>query len=203
MAILRTDSASSKSDVAASFLTEREFYPKADTFWLQIEEAVSSASEAGGGVTPFVYAFVPGAYQFLTAGVGEVFAPDLFQDFINELTSWARGTLNLQHVSTPQVRLYIRGCSRSLVRDDVAAGWHYIFCLTPLLRRKPMQVRIAAGPAVKREKSPLLSIQRVVRFRLEFNQLLVMNSDCAYGVDIRSSSMNPLDGYVFLEGYIW
>ena len=186
----------------APFLTERKFYAKADVLWLQIEEAILSAGASNGGITPFSYAFVPGIYQFLTVGGGEIFTSDLLQDFIDKLSSLAREKLNLQHVSTPQLRLYIRGCSRTLVRDDVEAGWHYIFCLTPLVRRMSTQVRIA-GQAVQSGKSPLLTLQRVTRVQLEFNQLLVTNTQCSYSIETRSSSMNPLEGCMFLDGYIW
>jgi hypothetical protein len=201
MTILHADSTSSES-ATAPFLTEREFYPNADDLWLQIEEAVSSASASNGGITPFTYAFVPGIYQFLTVGGGEIFTPGLLQDFIDELSSFAREKLNLHNVSTPQLRLYIKGCSRPLVRDDVEAGWHYILCLTPPSRRRSMQVNIA-GPAVQSGKSPLLTLQRVLRFQLEFNQLLVTNAEYPYGIETRTSSMNPLEGLMFLDGYIW
>jgi hypothetical protein len=201
MTILHPDLASSETAVAP-FLTERGFYSNADEFWLQIEEAVSSASASNGGITPFTYAFVPGIYQFLTVGGGEIFTPDLIQDFIDELSSLAREKLNLQNVSTPQLRLYIKGCSRPLVRDDVEAGWHYILCLTPPARRRSMQVNFA-GPAVQSGKSSLLTLQRVLRFQLEFNQLLVMNAEYLYGIEARSPSMNPLEGLMFLDGYIW
>ena len=65
------------------------------------------------------------------------------------------------------------------------------------------QVRIAAGSEVQSEKSPLLTLQRVIRFQLEFNQLLVTNSQCPYSVETGPLSMNPLEGYLFLDGYIW
>ncbi len=201
MTILHPDLATSEAAMDP-FLTEREFCSNADEFWLQIEEAVSSASTSNGGVTPFTYAFVPGIYQFLTVGGGEIFTPDLLQDFIDELSSFAREKLNLQNVSTPQLRLYIKGCSRPLVRDDVEAGWHYILCLTPPARRRSMQVNVA-GQAVKSGKSPLLTLQRVLRFQLEFNQLLVTNAEYLYSIETGSTSMNPLEGGVFLDGYIW
>jgi hypothetical protein len=201
MTILHPDLA--PSEVAmAPFLTERKFYSKAEVLWLQMEEAILSAGATNAGITPFTYAFLPGIYQFLTVGGGEIFTSDLLQDFIDKLTSLAREKLNLQHVSTPQLRLFIRGCSRTLVRDDVEAGWHYIFCLTPLVRRRFTQVRIA-GQAVQSGKTSLLTLQRVVRFQLDFNQLLVTNTECPYSIETRSSSMNPLEGYVFLDGYIW
>jgi hypothetical protein len=201
MTILHQDLAPSEAAMAP-FLTEREFYSNADTFWLQIEEAILSASESNNGITPFTYAFVPGIYQFLTVGGGEIFTPDILQDFIDKLSSSAREKLNLQHVSTPQLRLYIKGCSRTLVRDDVEAGWHYIFCLTPPARRRSMQVRIA-GQAVQSGKAPLLTLQRVIRFQLEFNQLLITNNEYPYSIETGSSSMNPLEGTLFLDGYIW
>lgn len=201
MTILHPDFATSEA-ARAPFLTEMEFYSNADELWLQIEEAILSASTSNGGITPFTYAFVPGIYQFLTGGGGEIFTPDLLQDFIDKLSSLAREKLNLQNVSTPQLRLYIKGCSRTLVRDDVEAGWHYIFCLTPPARRRSMQVNIA-GQAVQSGTSPLLTLQRVLRFQLEFNQLLVTNAEYLYSIETRSSSMNPLEGCLFLDGYIW
>jgi hypothetical protein len=201
MTILHQDLATS-GNATAPFMVEREFYSHAQTFWLQIEEAILSASESNNGITPFAYAFVPGIYQFLTVGGGEIFTPDILQDFIDKLSSLAREKLNLQHVSTPQLRLYVKGCSRSIVRDDIHAGWHYIFCLTPPARRRSMQVRIA-GQAVQNGKVPLLTLQRVIRFQLEFNQLLITNTEYPYSIDTGSSSMNPLEGCLFLDGYIW
>ncbi len=184
------------------FLTESKFYSNADEFRLQIEEAILSASESNNGITPFTYAFAPGIYQFLTVGGGEIFTPDILQDFIDKLSSLAQEKLNLQHVSTPQLRLYIKGCSRTLARDDIEAGWHYILCLTPTARRRSMQVRIA-GQAIQDRKAPLLTLQRITRFQLEFNQLLVTNIEYPYGIETGASSMNPLEGIMFLDGYIW
>ena len=201
MTILQPDLKLSEP-ATAPFLTEREFYSNADAFWLQTEEALLSVSESDNGITPFTYAFVPGIYQFLTVGGGEIFTPDLLQDFIDKLSSLAREKLNLHHVSTPQLRLHIKGCSRTLSRDDIEAGWHYIFCLTPTARRRSMQVRVA-GQAIKDGKAPLLTLQRVTRFQLEFNQLLVTNVEYPYSIETESSSMNPLEGLMFLDGYIW
>lgn len=114
MTILHLDLKPSEAAMAP-FLTERQFYPNADEFWMQIEDAILSASESNNGITPFTYAFVPGIYQFLTVGGGEIFTPDLLQDFIDKLSSLAREKLNLQHVSTPQLRLYIN--SGSILKD--------------------------------------------------------------------------------------
>jgi len=201
MTILHPDLKLSEA-ATVPFLTERKFYSNADEFRLQIEEAILSASESNNGITPFTYAFAPGIYQFLTVGGGEIFTPDILQDFIDKLSSLASEKLNLQHVSTPQLRLYIKGCSRTLARDDIEAGWHYIFCLTPPARRRSMQVRIA-GQAIQDGKAPLLTLQRVTRFQLEFNQLLVTNIEYPYSIETGSSSMNPLEGLMFLDGYIW
>jgi len=202
MTILNSAVAPPSRGVSAPFVTERDFYPRAAALRLQVEDAIFSTGASNAGITPFAYAFIPEIYQFLTVGAGEILESDLLQDFINRLSSWADDKLNLQHVSTPQLRLYIKGCSRTLVRDDVEAGWHYMLWLTPLLRRKT-QVRIAAGSEVQSEKSPLLTLQRVIRFQLEFNQLLVTNSQCPYSVETGPLSMNPLEGYLFLDGYIW
>lgn len=201
MTILHPDLATSEA-ATVPFLTEKEFYSNADAFRLQIEETILSASESNNGITPFAYAFVSGIYQFLTVGGGEIFTPDILHDFIDKLSSLTREKLNLQHVSTPQLRIYIKGCSRTLVRDDVEGGWHYIFCLTPPARRRSMQVRIA-GQAVQSGKASLFTLQRVIRFQLEFNQLLITNNEYPYSIETISSSMNPLEGILFLDGYIW
>ena len=46
-------------------------------------------------------------------------------------------------------------------------------------------------------------VGRITNIRLDFNQLLVHSTGASYSIESPKNSMNPLDGVVFLDGYMW
>ena len=178
----------------------------ADTLRGQFDERVSAFIEASAGLTPFGFAFVENRYQFLTASAERIFTPDLLEDFVDRIREWADGAVGASHVSTPQTRIYISGCSRNLLRDEVSAPWHY---LLPLSRAHPqhknrkighVKVLTSSIPCGNGEK---VSVDRVVSSDLNFNQLLVHKTENPYSVTPTRVSANPFEGLVFLDGYLW
>ncbi|HLJ91449.1 MAG TPA: hypothetical protein VKZ53_31915 [Candidatus Angelobacter sp.] len=159
--------------------------------------AVSRQSE---GLTPFTYAYLPDAYNFLTASAEEVLDEPAVAGLTETLRAWAR-TLSCSHVSTPQVRVFPRGCSRFLVPDQASPGWHYLFCMTRGTGSEPSCVQLAEeNPS---EGNRTISIQQAVNLELQFNELLVHRAGAAYAIAGSKSSIDPVQAVVFLDGYLW
>jgi hypothetical protein len=163
---------------------------------------MSMAVPANNGLTPLTYAFCQNAYQFLTAGAERIFEPEILDDFISALRTWGNRTLGISHVSTPQVRVYVNGCSRNLLCDDVSAPWRYTLSLTKTLRpRKMGPINVLTDNTSQARKE--FSVRQLMNAHLSLNQLLVHRTSNPYSVEVAKASMDPLEGVVFLDGYLW
>jgi hypothetical protein len=182
----------------AEFRIEDEFYEAASDLRAQFDEGVLN-SPVNGGMTLLTYAFCKDVYQCLTASAQRVFRPDSIDGFLSRVRSWAVDTLQTTKTSTPQVRVYVGGCRRSLARDNVSHPWHYILWLSPNDGRKTGTVRIL------RDESAISSAngRRSLSVHLRFNQLLVHRTAFLYSVETPKLSMNPSEGIVFVDGYLW
>jgi len=184
-----------------SFLVENDFYSEANALRLQLEDSFSAQNQAG--ITPLTYVFAENRYRFLTASSESVLTRESLQEFVEHLGNWAESKLGASHVSTPQVRVYLSGCKRSVLQDAVMLGWHYMLSLTKDERsRKDDRVRIVI-PDRPGRAGRLLSTCNLVDSQLKFNRLLVHDTQNAYGIEPAHTSMNPLEGTIFLDGYIW
>jgi hypothetical protein len=175
------------------------FYAKADTLRKEFDQAILG-QRGEHCLTPLAYAYCENAYQFLTASAERCFCEEAVAEVIEALERWGHDVLGTSHVSTPQIRVYVRGCSRRLLRDDVAAPWHCMLFLTTDEDHKRCRVKVL------REGVPetgTLHIGRIVSSVPVFNQLLVHSTHEPYCVDGTPRSMNPLQGLVFLDGYLW
>jgi hypothetical protein len=187
--------------VSAEFLLERDFYARADALWAEFEKQLSGSLDANDGMTPLMYAFGRDAYQFLSGSAERLFSHGLLQGLIERLEQWGREALDAGHVSTPHARVYINGCRRELIRDSVHAPWHYMLSLSTHRSPKTGRIRLLADNP--EEPGRTMSLERVLNLQMKFNELLVHNTAQAYAVEIVKGSMNPLEGAIFLDGYLW
>jgi hypothetical protein len=51
--------------------------------------------------------------------------------------------------------------------------------------------------------SSRLGFDQLISSRLWFNELIVHTTRSAYGIEVGRTSMSPLEGAVFLDGYLW
>jgi hypothetical protein len=181
---------------------ETNFYKRAEDLRTQFEQKISAA-QSNGGLTPFGYAFDPDKFQCLMASAERIFARDVLEDLMKQLCSWASGSLGASHASTPQARVYINGCKRSLLRDDTSARWHYALSITRNVGRRRSAVVKIVTETRPGKRAQEFRIDRVLSVELQFNQLLVHQSNNPYAVEVGKASMNPLDGAVLLDGYMW
>jgi hypothetical protein len=182
---------------------ETNFYEKADTLRKQFEERLSTSVRENDGMTPLVYAFSNDKFQFLTASADRFFTREVVEDFIEKLREWAKARFGTQNVSTPQTRVYVNGCWRSLLLDGVSAKWHYMLSITRHGGRGGIGLVKVLTNTVRRDGNGQFSADRLVSSRLSFNQLLVHATENAYAIEMGKTSMNPLQGTVFLDGYLW
>ncbi len=197
---LQTNSAG-QSAAQVSFRIENNFYPVADALRSQLEESVSRRDQAG--VTPLSYVFSKSRFHFLTASAETVFSPDSLQRLIESLASWGQNELGCSHVSTPQLRVYVGGCQRSILQDAVMLGWHYMLSLSqPHKSGKSERVQVLiSNPHNSRNR--LLGVCDMMEADLRFNRLIVHDTQNAYGIELHHDCMNPLEATVFLDGYFW
>jgi hypothetical protein len=184
-------------------LVESDFYGRAETLRSSLEQQLRSSRETNAGITPFVYADGGDLFRFLTASSERVFAATALDDLMEHIRCWATLRLGAQHVTTPQIRIYIKGCSRQLSRDAVQANWHYVLSL--------FRVRPGEAPAYMKllvDGHPSLTahpylLHKLLKARLDFNHLLVHDTHHPYGVDSGSTSGDLLAAVVLLDGYLW
>jgi hypothetical protein len=186
-----------------SFHIESDFCMSARALRDQFEKQAVDSPEGGHTVPGLEHAARDDQFSFLTAGAHRVFDRDLVGNFIGELGAWAADALITSHVSMPQVRVFFRGCWRDLLRDNVGARWHYLLSLTrPDRRAQSGQIKLLTE-SISLEARGEFYVDRFVTLHLEFNQLLVHDVGNAYEVRPSKTSVTPLDGDVFLDGYLW
>jgi hypothetical protein len=187
-------------EAAAPFVLQSDFFERADSLRTEFEKHVSESLDENDGLTPFVYAFAHDAFQFLTVNTERLFSHGLLQALIDKLRLWGGESFNITHVSTPHARIYINGCSRELLSDSVSAPLHYMLSLGKR-SDKIGRVKLVTGSAV--EQGRVISMDRVLHLQLEFNQLLVHSTEDRYAIEPVKSSMNPIEGAIYLDGYLW
>jgi len=197
----KTHDAAAVSEILRPVYLEDHFYEMTEALRDQFEKKVSPGKASG--LTSLVYAYCHNAYQFLTASADDIFEAKTLAHLMDAIQGWANKTLGVSHISTPQVRVYVQGCSRRLLRDDIGVQWHYLFSLTRNLNGKHRsQIKLLGGSNAANGHGDV-HIDQLVRLPLEFNQLLVHQAANSYSIEPRSSSMNPIDGVVLLDGYLW
>lgn len=186
-----------------SFYLENNFFHAADVLSKQFERLMSMSVPANNSLTPLSYAFCHNAYQFLTAGVERIFEPEVLEDLIAALRAWGTRVLGTSHVSTPQFRVYINGCKRNLLCDDVSAPWRYALSLTQCLPPRKMGAVNLLMESISSPTRRDFPVRKLTNSHFSFNQILVHKTSYPYSIDPATTSMNPLEGVVFLDGYFW
>jgi hypothetical protein len=187
----------------ASFHIKDNFFHGAEVLRAQFEKQMTDTLELNDGLTPFLFAFSENTYQFLTATAERVFSRDILEEFTRGLKDWGKQALRTSYASTPQLRLYLEGCRRALLRDSTEARWHYMFMLGRNTGKKAAQLSLVTQTTRPSPGDRSMSIDNLVRLQLQFDQLLVHAADNPYGVEAGRTSLNPLHGDVFIDGYLW
>lgn len=189
--------------ISKLFHVESSFSSQAELIRQQFDGQLYGATGQAGGISCLSYAFSSGAYGFLTANAEQFFARNQLDALLDEIAEWGAQALGTAYVSTPQVRVYIAGCSRTFARDEVDAKWHYLIWLTrfPAGMKSRGRVRlITDGNASSRYS---LTIHRTIDLEPKYNDLIVHDTACTYSLETRNLSMDPSEAIVFLDGYLW
>jgi hypothetical protein len=187
------------SGTGRHFYCEAMFYEMADSLRAQFDKSIQDAASAAAGMTGFSYAFCQGSFQFLTASAERCFSSNSVQNLIERIRLWAGSTLGTTYVSMPHVRVYVRGCHRSLLRDDIAFPWRYCLSLTGSQSKH----RIGYMTIAHHVKNTDHEQGNVITSNLDFNQLVVHSTRSAYSLETNAKSMNPVEATVFVDGYLW
>jgi hypothetical protein len=187
----------------ASFHVKDNFFHGAGILRAQFEKQMTDTLELNDGLTPFLFAFSENTYQFLTASAERVFSRDILEEFTRSLKDWGKQALRTSYASTPQVRLYLEGCRRALLRDSTEARWHYMLMLGRNMGKKATQFSLITQTTRPAPGDESLSIDDLARLQLQFNQLLVHAAGNPYGIEAGRTSLNPLHGDIFIDGYLW
>jgi hypothetical protein len=182
---------------------ESEFFEKAGLLRDQFEKRISSVCGLGDEHNCLTYVFTENAYQLLTAPADQIFEHGALLGLMERIRTWANQNLGIAHVSSPQVRLYVNGCWRGVLRDDINASWHYLLSLYRGTRKKTGRLKIVTESASDSAGRLVLSAARIAAPRLSFNDFLVHGISAPYGVELVNEQPGPLNGALFLEGYIW
>jgi hypothetical protein len=188
--------------ISKLFHVQPNFSSKADLIRQQFEGQLYGAGGQMGGISCLSYAFCRNTYGFLTANAEQLFARAELDALMDEIAEWAMKALGTSYVSTPQVRVYINGCSRDFARDEVDAKWHYLIWLTrfPAETKSRGRMRLITDGG-----APIysLTIHRTVDLEPKYNDLVVHDTMCTYSLEAHHVSMDPMDAVVFLDGYLW
>jgi hypothetical protein len=185
--------------VARLFQVQPNFSSQANILRRQFEAELNAQA---GGMSCFTYAFCRSTYAFLTANAEQLFARAELDALLDEIAEWGAQALGTSYVSTPQVRVYIDGCSRTFARDEVDARWHYLLWLT----RFPVETKARGRIRLITDNGAGLysvMVHRTADLEPKYNDLVVHDTMCTYSVEPSHLSMDPSEALVFLDGYLW
>lgn len=182
--------------LAESYITEADFFQKADAFWEQLEKGL--VVESANYPSPLQQICEADRYSYLMATADQLFTQEVTLAFLGRLRRWAKDSLGARHASTPQIHLYHDGCHRALAPDASPTRWHYLYSLT---RGRSPAIRLLETNGQRKWFGIILS--QIANLQLGFNQLLVHGTNQAYGLDVPSGAATPLEGAVLLHGYLW
>lgn len=183
---------------------ESAFYEQAVALRSEFEAKIGLALHAQPAAPLLSYTYWPDAFQCLTASADEIFTRDLRLGFLDRLRSWALENIAMQHASSPFVRVYVDGCARAVVCDNVKAKWHYLLCLTQSSKARSARVKVIVESIRESANGGIaIGAGRLLSAKLEFNDLLVHEVLQPYGIEVSKTSMNPVEGAIFLDGYLW
>ena len=189
--------------ISRLFHVESNFSSQAELIRQQFDAQLYGATGQAGGISCLSYAFSVGAYGFLTTNAEQLFARTQLDALLDEIAEWGTQALGTAYVSTPQVRVYISGCSRTFARDEVDAKWHYLIWLTrfPAGMKSCGRVRLITDGNSSSRYS--LTIHRTIDLEPKYNDLIVHDTACTYSLETRNLSVDPTEAIVFLDGYLW
>jgi hypothetical protein len=185
------------------FHVQSNFSSQTELIRQQFDAQLYGATGQAGGISRLSYAFSAGAYGFLTANAEQLFARTQLDGLLDEIAEWATQALGTSYVSTPQVRVYIAGCSRTFARDEVDAKWHYLIWLTRFPEGMKSRGRVRLITDGNSSPRYSLTIHRTVDLEPKYNDLIVHDTACSYSLEMRNLSMDPSEAVVFLDGYLW
>jgi hypothetical protein len=179
---------------------ESGFYKEADALRTELDQQILSVQHAGTR-SPFVHLFAANEYQCITASADRIFERDVLLRLMTRIRQWAEATLGARHATTPRLTIYMDGCWRRVLQDEVRANWHYILCLTSQGKQGAGHVKIGAETSSNpRSKFNGDDLKRV---RLIFNQVLVHETRWPWGIDDVKPAREPIEAMVLLDGYLW
>jgi hypothetical protein len=159
------------------FRLEELFFRDAEELRVQLEKRILSSGNLQSSDSPLESVHVPKTDRHLTAWSNHVFDRDVLSSFLCRICDWSREALGASHASTPQLKLYTNGCSRTITRDSVKAKWHYMLCLTKDTSSKVAEIRVLTCPEF--ERTGVVSKTPMATIKMRFNQLLVHEVDRA------------------------
>jgi hypothetical protein len=185
------------------YFIESSFFSGAEQLRDQFETQISQSVEMNDGLTPLLYGYNRNVYRFLTSTAERIFSRELLEELMTALRNWAVRQTGASRISTPQLRVYINGCWRDLLRDNIDAQWHWMLSLGRPANRKIGRLKVLTETISSTPGDDSLSLERVLDMQLRFNSLLVHPAANAYSIEVIKGSMDPLEGAVFLDGYMW
>ncbi|MBZ5534043.1 MAG: hypothetical protein LAO20_21650 [Acidobacteriia bacterium] len=184
------------------FYLQTNFLSNVDTLWSQFEKQMTAAVESNDGLTALLYVFRRDTYQFLTATAERFFSQEALNELTDALRAWGKDTIGCSYVTTPQLRVYVDGCRRELLRDSTEARWHYLVSLTRNKARDAGRIKLISE-SVSGPRNHAAGVASLIDLQLQFNQLLVHDTRRAYGIASARTGMDAIQGSLFLDGYLW
>jgi hypothetical protein len=180
---------------------ESAFSSLSSSLLTELENHCSSTQEAG--ITGLRYAFVPSYFSFLTAPADRILPESLVHQILEEIRLWGIRVLAMDKVSSPQLRVYLAGCSREIFRDEIDARWHYLLCFSNPQATMSGRLRLVTNGSPASREGVHIAPGMIDSSELLFNKLVAHPCTLPYGIAVEGRSSDPRNGVLLLDGYIW
>lgn len=184
-----------------------DFTPLAQPMREHVERHFRTPEKHGLEQQVWNYWYVPDSYTYLRTSPDKVIERGLVEQFVAQLTQFARTQLGMDHVTWPFLSLYVDGCGQALHNDSRNGSIGYVYSLTKWDERQfsggetmlfHEQDYWAAGRFTATGATS--SFYDLVPAR--FNQLLLFDDRVPHSVPTVRGVVDPCAGRIVMHGHI-
>lgn len=167
-----------------------------------VERLLASVEESPAAGSELSYIFI--RKQLCMLGCqGTVLSPTTIATFEADLRDLTATKAECPLSSSPYLRMFVKGSFRDWGKDDVPGGYYYVVAI--------------GGPSNSCLHVPTINIElgsshlsetprhtpKIAQIDLTPGRVIVHGTTLQYKISSESSSADPAEGLIFVDGYIW
>jgi len=167
-----------------------------------IDRLLAAPVETAYRESELSYVYIENLLCVLTSD-SMVFAPTTLASFKAEMGKLISLESGRPMSSSPHVRIFVNGSFRAWGKDDVPEGLHYVVVIAKPTGRGSRLPTIDLELPNNQNETAVKVSRRVAKIDLVAGRVIVHSTRLQYKVSVENSSVDPHDGLILVDGYIW